>query len=460
MEIKEKKAKVLQSGISVRSLCIVLFIAVLIVFVCIFRTSINITEKYDDFLKSENAYDVCEKAAYSIMNTSDFLTENCRQYVATGKKKYLDNYFREVNYEHKREKAMINIKSSIGSSAASDVERALNMSAELTRYEYYSMTLRVLSMGEDVNQYPKELQNVELTAEELLMNSEQMQSRAEEILYSDQYIAKSEEVKSHINIYLKSLVEQTQKLTAEAGNRFKKELKILNILSSILMLIIVILFLSLIFLFLKPLSLFDKAVKSGKQVRCKGAAELRNLAATYNRMHSSSDSNQKKNIELKKSSITDPLTGIYNRKGYEEITAKLNKSEQNIAFLLLDIDEFKTINDTYGHPMGDRALCIVANTLSKFFGSNDYIFRLGGDEFAVIMTEAEIEYSDLINDKINLINDELGCYQIFDHTLSISAGVAFSSTGLSKQLYDAADKQLYDSKRAGRHRCSISKNTL
>ena len=456
MENKKGEQKKPQSGgISVRHLCMILFIAVLAVFSGVYITSINITDRYDDFLKDINSYDVCEKAAQSIINTSNYLAENSRLYVETGNRRYLENYFNEINFEHKREKAMISIKASIGSATAADAERALEKSAEMSKNECYAMKLKAQAEGLEADLSIRGMDKIESDEEDSMLTPEQLKEKAERLLYDEKYLENYTKIRAYTEVYLESLVAQTQQLTVEAEDKFKQGLKVLNALSTILMMIIAILFLSLIFLFIKPLGLFDKAVNEGTAVDCRGAAELRRLAATYNKMHSTSSVEKKKNDELKKSSITDPMTGIYNRNGYEEIKEKLNKERRDAAFILVDVDKFKSINDTYGHPMGDRALCIVADTLSRFFRNNDYIFRLGGDEFAVIMTDARKECADLIKDKIGRINAELGCYQAFDNTLSISAGAAFSSNGLGRELYDAADKQLYESKRGGRRRCSV-----
>ena len=106
------------------------------------------------------------------------------------------------------------------------------------------------------------------------------------------------------------------------------------------------------------------------------------------------------NIELHKLSITDQLTGLYNRRYFEDIfNRELQKSKRAKTYfnvILFDIDYFKKLNDTYGHDMGDKALKILASCLKKNIKrGTDYIFRIGGEEFTIIITNENLE--NLIN---------------------------------------------------------------
>ena len=97
------------------------------------------------------------------------------------------------------------------------------------------------------------------------------------------------------------------------------------------------------------------------------------------------------NNELKTESITDPLTGLYNRRYFNEIFDKeLKKAYRGnypIAFMMIDVDNFKKYNDNYGHQMGDEVLQVVAKTMqSTFVRPEDYVFRLGGEEFGVVIS--------------------------------------------------------------------------
>lgn len=114
------------------------------------------------------------------------------------------------------------------------------------------------------------------------------------------------------------------------------------------------------------------------------------------------------------------------------------------------MDKFKTINDTYGHETGDRALKKVADLLTKTFRTTDFPARIGGDEFAVIMTRIDETAKDIIAKKSEQINEILLKGENGLPQISLSIGIAFSEQGFDEGLYKRADQTLYKVKEAGR----------
>ena len=114
--------------------------------------------------------------------------------------------------------------------------------------------------------------------------------------------------------------------------------------------------------------------------------------------------------------------------------------------ILIDVDTFKSVNDTYGHAMGDTILQKVATLLKRTFRSIDYVCRIGGDEFVIIMTEKTEELQKIIKDfeqKSALWHGELV------DSISVSYGYVFSSEEAWNGIYDiakAADERMYKSK--------------
>ena len=123
-----------------------------------------------------------------------------------------------------------------------------------------------------------------------------------------------------------------------------------------------------------------------------------------------------------------------------------------MALLMIDIDHFKNINDTYGHKTGDDIIQYVSHELTECFRSKDYLIRFGGDEFIVLMTNLLPTQNDLIVQKIIQVNEELKkyCTSKMDY-FSISCGVSFSLEGFTQNLFTEADKALYFVKEHGRH---------
>ena len=173
-----------------------------------------------------------------------------------------------------------------------------------------------------------------------------------------------------------------------------------------------------------------------------GANEFRYLARTYNKMY-----------EIYKSSVAslnfkashDELTKVYNRAGYDLLLSSLDLSTASI--LLIDVDLFKEVNDTYGHEIGDRVLIKIADTLRKYFRTGDSICRIGGDEFVVFMANSGEKHRDLIISKIERINQDLENTEDGLPAISVSVGVVHGSEIEDPAaLLELADQRMYQSK--------------
>lgn len=101
------------------------------------------------------------------------------------------------------------------------------------------------------------------------------------------------------------------------------------------------------------------------------------------------------------------MTDLLNRESFEKLLKIHEDGPSSYALLLIDVDTFKTVNDTYGHDMGDQILKKVADLLKKTFRSIDYVCRIGGDEFAIIMVEMTSDLEYTVMDKISAINEKL-----------------------------------------------------
>lgn len=162
--------------------------------------------------------------------------------------------------------------------------------------------------------------------------------------------------------------------------------------------------------------------------------------------------NEEKRFEQKMTYLVehDPLTKTMNRAAFNRIALYLKQASFAVAFLMIDINDFKAINDTYGHGTGDMILKRVAKLLLQAFRASDYVIRMGGDEFAVLLTECSPSRGKAaIGEKIAAINKTLRTPEAGLPAVSISAGVAFSQVGYYDALYAQADAALYDAKAAG-----------
>ncbi len=159
---------------------------------------------------------------------------------------------------------------------------------------------------------------------------------------------------------------------------------------------------------------------------------------------------------------TDPLTGVANRRGFLEQTASsLNAAAgtQPTAVLLFDLDRFKTINDRYGHAVGDRTLKIFADIAKAHVGTAGTVGRWGGDEFVAVLPNTTREIAATVAERIQVALEHAAAD--IDGRLvgaTVSTGLAFSSNGAFElpAMLLKADQALYRAKADGRNRLAIS----
>ncbi|EAQ65343.1 hypothetical protein MED121_18920 [Marinomonas sp. MED121] len=220
---------------------------------------------------------------------------------------------------------------------------------------------------------------------------------------------------------------------------------------------------------------FDQIESNGinKPIDLNRSDEWSHIENTFNKMalrlsDAYSDLNEeKKNFDFL--AHHDPLTGLANRLlGTKKLNAKIKKAEeQNTCFLLiyLDIDEFKTINDSLGHTSGDNLLINVARILEELAQNIGFVSRMGGDEFMIVVDDVEsIKHGELISERIN--KSLRKAYYIDDKSVFVSASIGvcqFPDHGHDEEtLIRNADTAMYHAKRNGKdqYRIYVDKMTL
>ena len=159
---------------------------------------------------------------------------------------------------------------------------------------------------------------------------------------------------------------------------------------------------------------------------------------------------------LKRQAEHDPMTGVLNRGAFDQILRAMEKDRRNFALILVDVDDFKSVNDTYGHAVGDVILKRVSKLLAEGFRSIDHVCRIGGDEFAVVMMDVTGDLGYTIEDKIDEINHQLAAQDENVPAVSLSAGAAFTDRkNPGESLFKDADRAMYYVKNHGRNGCHI-----
>jgi len=165
---------------------------------------------------------------------------------------------------------------------------------------------------------------------------------------------------------------------------------------------------------------------------------------------------------LERQAAEDPLTGLANQRAFQRAcVAEFNRgrrSRAEVSIVMLDLDNFKTINDAHGHPYGDQILIGVADALRTSIRGHDTVARMGGEEFAMLLPDADPDAAYHIAERAR---DAIAHVPVMRVALSCSAGVATASPSDTSpvDLIELADIALYQAKRLGRDRTVISNGT-
>lgn len=158
--------------------------------------------------------------------------------------------------------------------------------------------------------------------------------------------------------------------------------------------------------------------------------------------------------KIKSKSYTDALTGLWNREYTEKRVNELLDEENQGSLMMIDLDNFKAINDNYGHQEGDRVLLLFADTLREFSEEKDVVCRIGGDEFVLFLTgkTGRSEVANLAQDIIISLNNKIKSLN-YDVKTSVSIGIAVSGADGADfaKLYNCGDKALYYVKNNGKN---------
>ena len=160
-------------------------------------------------------------------------------------------------------------------------------------------------------------------------------------------------------------------------------------------------------------------------------------------------------VDDRRIALFDSLTGLYNRRSFdsffEKEFAKFKRYGNNISVVLVDIDHFKNVNDTYGHPVGDMVLKALANILQESIRTSDMVCRWGGEEFAILMPETELAGA---KDKAESVRKAVEAFS-FPKVGQLTASFGVSSPDKDETaipFFERVDRALYQAKDSGRNR--------
>lgn len=351
-------------------------------------------------IKIFEEYNVIEEVLNDFLETSDYLTNQVYIFATTKKVEYVDNYFIELTEKQNREIAVQKFKDSITNSKNYlALRRSLKYSDELSDIEIHAMKL-ICEAEKIDNHY---LHAYQLSEDEMNLSQIQKIYKAYEILFGEVYQQKKNLIQQ--NNY--AVLQEFSKLTKKSINENYENLR--GMVFKFKILIGVFCFFNLIILIVLILYI----------------------------------------LQFKKYAETDALTGLCNRYAFQKTCAALCGTKLGVIFMMCDIDLFKKINDIYGHSIGDKTLCEIANHLKSISPERNQVFRVGGDEIVLVLKNEKYENIEAYCKKLDAINEKLLQSNDNRPACSISIGIAFSENGFSKELYENADKALYCAKEKG-----------
>ena len=450
IQITEEENAGTLKGLKIQTLSLWMVAVTIVVSVLIGEGIVHVMRDHNKLADITEEYIYVQEEAENLLIGSDFLTDRVRLYAVTKDLGYVEEYFTEVEETKRRDKALETLEEHMDGKDAEILtasREALELSNELMEMEMHAMKLAALSVDEAVSRLPLEIGDYPLTEEELSCTNEEKSDAAVGLVFSEEYRDMKRQIEEKISFVTERVITICEKEQAESENEMKTALIHQSIYTVLIVVLVIFSYIMIAVLILRPIRLYVNCIKNNNFLEITGAYEFKYLAATYNNVYEMTMEQQNM---LRQKAERDALTGLLNRQSFEQLKESLRNPSKKLAFLLVDVDVFKAINDNYGHDTGDQALIKVANLLEDNFRKADYVLRIGGDEFAVIMEKITADKKQIIRDKIDAVNEVLQHPQGDFPKYSVSVGVAFSEQGFHDELFHQTDTALYHTKENGR----------
>ena len=453
-DIKQKNSK----AIPLQTVIIVMVTAGFLISCFLVYYMHHTSHVYMEMREATQDYVDCQGIASDLLAKSDAMTIYARGFVVTGDLQQAKQYYSDISAQNAIDEALNELHAySTDERVISQLNNAMQLRERLAITEDYAMRLKVESIGGDINDYPEKLRGVQLLPADILLSPEEQDAKARDMLFDIEYESSKNEISLRINKSMDVLMSKMLERQVESSDHMLRVLYIQHSLTGALMLALVVLAVIIFTMVILPLRRAVNSMNSAEKLGEEGASEIQFLAQTYNRLY---DQNLLAHEKLSYEATHDQLTNVYNRTAYVSALENITAEGSEIALILVDVDHFKSINDHYGHDMGDVILEHVADTLLISFRKEDMVCRIGGDEFAVIMNNTDSDLRSIIIDKVKNVMERLTNSPNGMPSVTISAGVAFTDQLMpGADLFKSADLALYEVKNGERNGLGFSSST-
>ena len=438
---KQDKSKF--KAVSIRTFGIIMIVIAFIMTLILQYSIHDVKVASEQTQEFTNIYIDGQISLITVKSDSDRMIERVRSFVATGNEEFLQEYVENLIDQETRSKSFEETINKLKNTASYDrLLSAIDHINEMIVLEMHSIKLAIDGYGIDGSKYSKNLDLPELSAEEKKLSDSEKIAEANDLLYNDAYQSVRDNFVEDIDHCIDELTQITSQYREDSYDIITQQQnrQRLAVTASLLLVIgNVILFWIYI---VRPLITNTNHIEKGEYLEVKGLEEVQILSDAYNRMYERVERDKEK---LSYEASHDSLTGLLNRNAYNFQLRQLDGKD--FCFILLDVDDFKGFNDTYGHDVGDKVLQKISRVLSSNVRSEDLIFRLGGDEFAIVLQGVGNENRDVIEKKMEKIRNDLLKKDDDTPVIRISLGATFSDGKLDMdKKYKEADVALYRAK--------------
>ena len=282
MTVSEQKGR----GISIRLIHGAMIICAVVIALLLVFSTYQAYSVFNNLSKETGNYIVRQKAAHSLMEASDYLTEMVQRFTIEGDPAYMDSYFEEAFTSKRRETAIVTMSEGDTDAAlVQQLQEAMSESQTLMYREYYAM--RLIIEAKDLADYPEQLRSVELTEEDAFRSPEEQTDLAQSMVMGSEYYASKEKIRSRLKYELETLEQMMNQTRQEMNARMMRELsgvRAATIAVAVVMLALIILTARLGTL---PLIEASREIRERKRLQPAGAREFRELVDAYNEMFDS-----------------------------------------------------------------------------------------------------------------------------------------------------------------------------
>ena len=444
-----------RSKFGLRWLSILMAVLVLLIAFLLFMVSDAVSSSAKDFQESTDTYIAYQITASQLKQGSDNLTKHVRSFVVTGKKENLDYYFKELNELRTYDTAYEKLLPMVAGTPQESILKMINgYEVKIKNMEAQSILLALDAYEINDSKYRDYLSEYSVTdfmnkleKDEKLETATKMvfASGSQQIHYGD-YDMFKKIVDDNIDTLIKQMASKAQEEQMGSMNTMQESVGHLRRTTLFLMCFILVVSFAILMYVVAPLLKNIDHINKHEYLEENGVGEMKYLAKSYNQMFARVMDDQER---LSYEASHDALTKLYNRQAYLDLSSEYEK--RSICFLHIDIDDFKIVNDTKGHDVGDLVLQKVANILRSSFRSEDVLFRLGGDEFAVIMNGVKEGNDEIIHTKVKVLEKALADTSDGLPPVTLSIGATYSKgDNTFNVIYKEADLALYKAKSTGK----------